>query len=35
MPGAIVFSNVAGVQEQCERLGIEFHEPGEEETDPD
>jgi hypothetical protein len=35
MPGAIVSSNVEGVREQCERLGIEFHEPGEEETEPD
>ena len=34
MPGAIVSSNVEGVKERCERLGIEFHagwEPGEEE----
>jgi hypothetical protein len=35
MPGAIVSSNVEGVREQCERLGIEFHEPGEAETEPD
>ena len=35
MPGAIVSSNVEGIREQCERLGIEFHEPGEEETGPD
>ena len=35
MPGAIVSSNVEGVREQCERLGIEFYEPGEEEDAPD
>lgn len=35
MPGAIVYSNVEGVREQCERLGIEFYEPGEEEEEPD
>jgi hypothetical protein len=35
MPGAIVSSNVEGVREQCERLGIEFYEPGEAETEPD
>jgi hypothetical protein len=35
MPGAIVSSNVEGVREQCERLGIEFYEPGEEEEEPD
>jgi hypothetical protein len=35
MPGAIVSSNVEGGRELCERLGIEFHEPGEAETDPD
>jgi hypothetical protein len=35
MPGAIVSSNVEGVREQCERLGIEFYEPGEEEAEPD
>jgi len=38
MPGAIVSSNVEGVREQCERLGIEFHsadDPWEEEADRD
>ena len=38
MPGAIVSSNVEGVREQCERLGIEFHsadDPWEEEADLD
>jgi hypothetical protein len=35
MPGAIVSSNVEGVREQCERLGIEFYEQGEEEAEPD
>ncbi len=35
MPGAIVSSNVEGVREQCERLGIEFYEQGEEEADRD
>jgi hypothetical protein len=38
MPGAIVSSNVEGVREQCERLGIEFYsgdEPDEEDADLD
>jgi hypothetical protein len=30
MPGAIVYSNVEGVREQCERLGIEARYAGEE-----
>ena len=35
MPGAIVSSNVEGARELWEELGIEFHEPGEEEEEPD
>ncbi len=35
MPGAVVYTNVKGGRELCERLGIEFHEPGEEEEESD
>ena len=35
MPGAIVYTNVKGGKELWEELGIEFHDPGEEEEEPD